>query len=123
MFNFITKLFSRKPAASVQSFDSLPSSSNNGPRLITLPDGRSFDQNLDSERLSSQMDRVIEAVSDGQYHDLNSLVAKCGGTTASISARLRDLRKPKFGGHTVTSTRVGDPRSGKWVYKVTFKNS
>lgn len=92
------------------------------PVVSTPVNGATYNPMLDGNRLESQLERVIAAVSDGEWHDLGSLVNQCGGTHASISARLRDLRKVKFGGHTVESKRFGDPKSGLWKYRVTFKD-
>ena len=69
-------------------------------------------------RLSTQLQRVFAAMSDGQWHTLDELVSKAGGTTASISARLRDFRKPKFGSHTVERQRKGDPKVGVYQYRL-----
>ena len=51
----------------------------------------------------------------GHWWTLRQLVERCGGTEASISARLRDLRKLKHGGHTVERKRVKD---GLFVYRI-----
>lgn len=61
----------------------------------------------DTPRLQSQLDAVREIMLDGQWRTLGALAAEARATTgrrateASVSARLRDLRKSKFGGHTV----------------------
>ena len=81
-------------------------------------DGATYIPELDGVRLGSQLERVKALMSDGQWRKLNDIVAECGGNTASISARLRDLRKEKFGGHVVTSERVGSRTGGYWKYQV-----
>lgn len=78
-------------------------------------DGATFDPDHDGGRLTSQLDRVRVAMTTGAWFSLDVLVSRCGGTTASISARLRDLRKPRFGGHTVERRRVA---GGHWVYRL-----
>jgi hypothetical protein len=91
--------------------------------VVNVPlafDGDTYDKTLDEERLGSQLDRVISFMADGNWHDLDEVVAESGGTHASISARLRDLRKPKFGGYTVLSRRVGSAKFGYWQYLVIF---
>lgn len=64
-------------------------------------DGKTFDQQRDGKRLGSQLDSVKALMLDGKWHQLPELVNRCGGTEASVSARLRDLRKEKFGGYTI----------------------
>lgn len=64
------------------------------------------------------MKRVLSLMSDGKWRTLSEIHEAVGGTEASVSARLRDLRKPKFGGYTVLRRRVGDPRRGMWEYKL-----
>lgn len=81
-------------------------------------DGVTFNEKYDQKRLGGQLGRVYEAMLDNNWHSLDELVARCGGTHASISARLRDLRKARFGGHCVERRRVGDPARGIFQYKL-----
>jgi len=88
-----------------------------GPPPFTGPtfDGATIDHQRDHQRLTSQLQRVRERMSDGQWHNLRELVSLCGGTEASISSRVRDLRKMRFGGHTVERRNVG---GGSWEYRL-----
>lgn len=54
---------------------------------------------------SSIRERVYNLMKDGRWRSLEDIQAKVGGTLPSVSARLRDLRKEKYGGHTVESRR------------------
>lgn len=56
--------------------------------------GETFDPELDAERLGRQMRRVVEAMGDTEWHTLAELSRMTGDPEASISARIRDLRKP-----------------------------
>jgi hypothetical protein len=76
-------------------------------------DGRTYDPERDGERLSTMLLRVQAIMSDGHWHTLAELAAKTGGSEAACSARLRDLRKPKFGGHRVIRRHV---ERGLWEY-------
>jgi hypothetical protein len=69
-------------------------------------DGATFDPALDGDRLRSQLARVRRAMADGEWHTLRELGERLADSDASVSARLRDLRKPKFGGWTVERQRV-----------------
>jgi hypothetical protein len=40
-------------------------------------------------------------MSDGLYHTLTYLATRIGAPEASVSARLRDLRKPRFGAYII----------------------
>ena len=44
---------------------------------------------------------------DGNWHTTIEILRACGSTagTAGVTARLRDLRKAKFGGHNIQSRR------------------
>lgn len=68
--------------------------------------GITYEPERDKARLSSQLEAVREAMKDGEWHTLEELSERCGGTVSSVSARLRDLRKPKFGGYLVEREHV-----------------
>jgi hypothetical protein len=79
-------------------------------------DGSTFEPALDAKRLTSQLERVRALMGDGQWRTLGEIQAACGGTEARISARLRDLRKPRFRGHTVDRRRI---IGGLYEYRLT----
>ncbi len=79
-------------------------------------DGSTYSAPLDAIRLGRQLAAVLSALRRGGWWTLAELVAIAGGSEAGVSARLRDLRKPKFGGHQVDRRRRGDPTSGVWEY-------
>lgn len=78
--------------------------------LLALPtghrDGTTYEAPLDFNRLNRQSKIVAMAMSDKQWHTLSELSAMTGQPEASISARLRDFRKKRFGGHTVERQRL-----------------
>ena len=80
--------------------------------------GITYDPALDHERLSTQLNRVFDCMSDGQWHTLAELAEYSGGSEAAVSARLRDFRKDRFGGHTVERERV---KKGLWRYKLVIR--
>lgn len=84
-------------------------------------DGRTYNAKKDKKRLSTQMAAVRNVMSDGLPHTLKGLVADLAvrgirASEAGVSARIRDLRKKKFGGQTVMRRRSGDPTSGLHEY-------
>jgi hypothetical protein len=79
-------------------------------------DGSTYDPALDGPRLGSQLASVHRALSDGSWWTLRDLALVCGGSEAGVSARLRDLRKSRFGGHEVERERV--PGRGLWRYRL-----
>lgn len=84
-------------------------------------DGDTYVEDLDQDRLSSQLERVFEYMSNVIGHaTLFEIIKTTGGTTASVSARLRDFRKPKFGGHIVNRRRRGSGNNGIWEYQLTI---
>ncbi len=69
----------------------------------------------DGARLASQLDRVKALMLDSRWRTLGAIRAAVGGTEQSVSARLRDLRKPRFGAFTVERRRVAE---GLFEYRV-----
>lgn len=81
-----------------------------GPR-----DGATFNPDRDMVRLNRQAADVWAIVRDGEWYGLADISRLSGHPEASVSARLRDLRKPQFGGFTVQREYRGD---GLWAYRV-----
>ena len=79
-------------------------------------DGRTFSPAIDGRRLTTLLVRVKHLMSDGRWRTLSDIRVLIGGSEAGISARLRDLRKVKFGGYTVDKERVGP--DGLWRYRL-----
>jgi hypothetical protein len=82
---------------------------------MTLFDGDTYDPSQDKDRLLTQLGRVQDVMFDGKWHTLPELVVLCGGSDASVSARIRDLRKQRFGSYSVGSKRI---RAGLWAYRL-----
>ena len=80
-----------------------------------LFDGCTFDESRDGSRLARQLTAVRLAMESGDWHTLAELAAVVGAPEASVSARLRDLRKPKFGGFTIEREYAG---GGQWRYRM-----
>ena len=78
-------------------------------------DGRTYDAELDHTRLTTQLARVKDVLSDGRWYSLGQLSLLAKGPEASIGARLRDLRKARFGGHTVDRKRSS---RGYFLYRL-----
>ena len=90
------------------------------PLFNNVPPAKRFDGNetyspeLDCARLTGQLAAVYEATRDGRWHTLSHLARAAGASEASVSARLRDLRKPRFGAHQIERKRVD---GGLYVYR------
>jgi hypothetical protein len=79
-------------------------------------DGHTYNHSRDYKRLSSLLDDVKHLMSDGQWRTIPTICDTIGASSeASVSARLRDLRKPKFGGYIVERKFIGN---GLWTYRV-----
>lgn len=83
-------------------------------------DGITFDASLDEIRLNAQAWDIYSLMKDGVWRSLNGIATITGHPEASVSARLRDLRKPRFGLMTVNRKRV---QSGLWIYQLVVKES
>jgi hypothetical protein len=80
-------------------------------------DGNTFDVALDGQRLGTQLADVLNVMRGGDWRTLREIISAIGrGTETGISARLRDLRKTKFGGWTVESRRRTE--TGLWEYRI-----
>jgi hypothetical protein len=64
-------------------------------------DGATYNHERDSSRLGDQMLAVYCLMKDGQPRTLAQIAAITSAPEASVSARLRDLRKPRFGGYQI----------------------
>ena len=78
-------------------------------------DGVTFDAARDGARLTNQLARVKDLMADGRWWTLQQVAANLHASEASVSARLRDLRKPKFGRYQVERRYV---ERGVWQYRV-----
>lgn len=68
-------------------------------------DGATYNDTLDRHRLSGQWLGVWQIMRRGEWLTLAEVSAFTGYPEASISARLRDFRKERFGGHHVSRRR------------------
>ena len=77
---------------------------------------------LDEKRLGKQLTRVKEVLLKASeihyWMTLREISVLTKYGEASISARIRDLRKDHFGGFTVNRRRRGDPTKGIWEYQI-----
>lgn len=78
-------------------------------------DGETYVHERDGGRLARQMGRVLMLMRDGEWHTLPEIAAKTDDPPASVSARLRDLRKTRFGGHVVERIYV---ERGLFAYRL-----
>lgn len=78
-------------------------------------DGKTYDAERDKDRLTTQLYNVWKLMRDGRWRTLQQISEKVYCPEASVSARLRDFRKRKFGGHTVERQYV---KRGLFKYRV-----
>ena len=72
-------------------------------------------------RLQTLLERVYRIMSDGHWRTLGELARIAYGSEAGVSARLRDLRKPKFQALypcTAVERRRRAASVGVWEYRV-----
>ena len=70
-------------------------------------DGSAYDPEHDYARLKTQLERVRFLLrSTTAWWTLRDLAARTNSSEAGVSARVRDLRKPRFGGFVVVRRRV-----------------
>lgn len=81
-------------------------------------DGSTYNHTADSERLTGQIKLVHDAMIDGKWRTLAEIEAITHAPQASISARLRDLRKPRFQCHIVERRARGERERGLFEYRL-----
>ena len=81
--------------------------------------GITYIRDRDLTRLNAQALRVYRAMEDGAWRSLEEIYIITGDPQASISARIRDLRKPEFtqGKFTTERRHVKD---GLYEYRMVF---
>lgn len=72
----------------------------------------------DEVRLCKQYRRVFSLMVDGEWRTLQEIQESTDDPQASISARLRDFRKRRFGAHQVDRRRRGDDIRGCFEYRL-----
>jgi hypothetical protein len=85
------------------------------PRKVEEFDGETFIPKRDGERLTRLLDRVEAEMKSGKWYTYAALKKICGGSESGVAARIRDLRKEKFGGYTIESRHKGQ---GVWEYRL-----
>lgn len=69
--------------------------------------GADYNRVQDRERLTGQILRIYDLMKDGQPRTLGQIAEHTCDPEASISAQLRNLRKPRFGGYVVEKENLG----------------
>jgi len=87
-------------------------------------DGATYEPPFDRKRLTSMLIEVRSLMLDGEKRSLAQIhEAISRGSEASISARLRDLRKKKHGKYDVRGQRRGSLSQGVWEYWIVLPGS
>ena len=81
-------------------------------------DGPCYDPAFDQGPLPKQLGRIFTLMRDGGRRTLDEIATSTGDPAARISAQLRHLRKPRFGGYTVQKRRRGLPDHGPYEYRL-----
>lgn len=81
-------------------------------------DGPGYEPAHDYERLANQQRRVYDLMADAHWRTLREIATLTAEPEASVSAQLRHLRKPRFGGHTVERRKLGDRSAGLYEYRL-----
>ncbi len=83
-------------------------------------DGETYEPKFDATRLRGEMARVYTCMTriPGRWLTLSEISHAIYDPEASISARLRDFRKAKWGAHTVNRRRRGEASRGIWEYQL-----
>ena len=77
--------------------------------------GAGYDAARDDVRLTGQILRVWALMNDKNWRTLGQISDATGDPQASVSAQLRHLRKPRFGGHLVERQHIN---AGLFKYRL-----
>ena len=77
--------------------------------------GATYDAARDGKRLGAQLSAVIAVMKDGRWRTLCELAGLCDSPEASVSARLRDMRRL---GWEVQRRYI---ERGQWTYSATVR--
>lgn len=77
--------------------------------------GADYKRSRDHARLTGQIQRVYNAMLGSGWKTLSQISILTGDPEASVSAQLRHLRKPRFGGHTIEKRHLGN---GLYEYRM-----
>lgn len=77
-------------------------------------DGVDYQPELDFVRLTGQLKKIKDLMNDGLWRSLSTISKTTMIPEASVSAQLRNLRKPRFGAHIVERKRD----TNTWFYRV-----
>ena len=77
--------------------------------------GPNYDEQRDGTRVRNQMKAVLTLMQDERWRTLSAIARTLHYPEASVSAQLRHLRKPRFGGYRVEKRNKG---GGVWEYRV-----
>lgn len=86
-------------------------------------DGSDIVPELDQSRLTGQIKRIFGLVKDGKYRTLSEISQLTGDGESSVSAQLRNLKKERFGSHTLNKRRRGYPQEGLWEYQLVINEA
>lgn len=87
-------------------------------RMLPEFDGATYSRPHDKERLTGQIEKVFNLIKDGQWRTLTEISDATGQPQASVSTRLRDFRKARFGAHTVEKRPRGERNKGLYEYRI-----
>lgn len=71
-------------------------------------DGSDYVHERDSIRLSTQLEKIKSYISDGEWYSLDNISAATNSPHSSVSAQLRNMRKPRFGGCIIEKQYMGN---------------
>jgi hypothetical protein len=83
---------------------------------LPLFKGETFEREHDEQRLKTLQNRVERFMGSGRWHTLSEIQTACGGSEASCSARLRDMRGA---GWNVERRARGERARGLFEYRCT----
>jgi hypothetical protein len=78
-------------------------------------DGDDYQSDRDKPRLTGQIKSVFEVISDQEWWSVRRISKHTGAPEPSVSAQLRNLRKERFGGHTIEREYRG---SGLYLFRL-----
>lgn len=77
--------------------------------------GSDYNAARDSVRLTGQLLRVWDVMKDGKRRTLGEIARLAKAPEASVSAQIRNLRKPENGGHSIDKEWIDNGLYHYWL--------
>lgn len=89
---------------------------------MTKKDGKLSRNQIYSDQYGRSLkNQILLSLAGGRWVSPGQIAQMTGAPARSVTARLRDLRKDRFGGYIIIIRRCKNRRDGLWEYRIESK--